>query len=355
MGKRVLGFIVVAVVIAFAVDIREGELWRVTMEITEGEVTYDKELYALAGRDNLLLMPGMIGRYTAADSGIVLQKFGSYAGLVNGAVDRTVSAHSINLFSSRQYQADDSTTSWTAVFERVTLKSTSPLRDFRGAILENHQSTDMVLFAADTVYDFTDGVCKKLLIVSKKNQKLEVRYENGELIKECIDLQKVDGEFAELDQIDPLIDKIVPLQNSVPANNLLEAKTLSIGDSLLSEYESVKLLQNFTYNNYGFLSVKTMRALYFLIEARFESITHELMFLLREYCQENRYTIENVASKVEKQIKRKGIALLEDDPDRITKGLFILYLREMNREDTEEQKQLRSLLETVVIHYRRDE
>lgn len=355
MRKNIMIQIVVLAFTLLAVDIREGELWRITMEITEGEVTYDRELYALAGENNLLLMPDMLGVYECVDSGIIVKKYGTYAALVNGKQDRTVSSHRVALLTNRVVMPGDSTISWTTGFNRVMPGDTGALKEFRGVLLDTYRNSVKALFVADTLYSFEDGVCMKLSIVSKSGTQLEVRYENGEVLDECIDLQKVDGIFTTLDSVESLIDSLIPLHESASSAELLKIAAGDWDSTLFSEYDYVKLLQNFTYNNYGFLTVRAMRTLHFLLNARFESITHELMFFLGDYCENNRYSVEDIAERVDKRLRRKRIKLSKDDPDRVTKGLFLLYLDDTIKPMSGDERRLFSLLKRGISQYRRDE
>lgn len=355
MIKNSMLMLLISFVGVWAIHMNEGDLWRITLEITEGEVTFDKELYALVGSGNTLLIPGMVGEYEEADSGIVLKKYGAHASLVDGKKDRTVSSQRMNLFTTRVFNAADSTTSWVTSFEKVPQKSQSALKDFRGVLLGGGNRRDMVLFVADTVYQYENEVCRKLVVKDMKDRKIELHYENGDTIDECIDLDKSEGFFAELTDLETLLDSLIPLHESETIASLGKLANINWDSTTFSEHDYAKVLQNYIYNNYGFLKPEAMRTLHFLLDVRFESVTHELLFLLEEYCQKQGYNVENVAEKVEKRLQKEGITLLKDDQDNVSKGLFLLYLEDSCKPRSREQRKVFTLLKDFIVHYTRDD
>lgn len=361
MRNLFLFLFLVSIGSSFAVEIKSGELWHLYFSVTEGEVSFDRELYALAAPGNLLIAPGMIGEYECNDSGIVLHRYRDFAVTFDGKASRKVLAESMKLYSDRVYREGDSTTSWVVRFEKVTMAETVKLTDLQGFITTGIRDSRLAILCGDTLYAHDRDVYIKHHIVSKSGNQIEIIYKNGSIEQKCIDLTNIDGSFFTTSDTGEFLKAVAPLRESAPMSELIKISKVDMEEVKkdtalgLTEMDYRGVLQNFIYNNYNLLDTTAMRALRLLVDYRFESCTYELMLELSKYCGKSGISIENAGDVIDKRMRRKRIKIDDDDPDRITKGLYLLYLKENVKPRGRDQKRLLGVLGQNVIHYTRSE
>lgn len=347
--RKLLVLILLTIMTLSALEVQPGELWRVRLEITEGEVSLNQEMDILIGPDSTFVTKGRAGVFEKHAKGLNLYGVRNFSSLLNGAVNRRIGADKMELSTERVFHPFDSTTSWICEFTKVSKKE--GVAGTKDGICFGRGLEDLLILFGDSLFSYEKGVRRVMPIVSLGEDNIEVQYENGITKSKCIKLSEGDWNYYTTADFLKLIDSLAPVHESESAENMAKLFTLSLADTLLQPDDYNQTLLQFVYNDYGFLTGQAMNTLYYLLDFRFKDCTAELLVLIPEYAKKYGLTIETTPDRVPDMLVKKRIVLSEEDPARITKGLFLLYLQETVQPKSRQHRKIFKGLQRVIAQY----
>lgn len=347
--RKLLFLLLLMTMTLFALEVQPGELWRITLEVTEGEVTLNQEMDIMIGEGGTFVTPGRAGVYETQEKGITLYQVRNFSSFVNGKANKKVGADKMELSTERVFHPFDSTTSWICEFTKIAKKESLP--GTKDGVCFGIGLDDLLFLYGDSLFTYNRDVRRVMPIVSFAEDNIEVQYENGTTKSKCIKLTGDNRNYRSTADFPKLVDSLAPIHESESAENMEKLYTVALPDSLMQPYDYYKTLLQFVYNDYGFLTEQSMRTLYYLMDFRFNDCTAELLALIPEYAKKHSLTIESTPDRVPDMLRKKRIVISEDDPARITKGLFLLYLRETIKPKSRQHRKIFKGLQTLVVHY----